>query len=363
MSLINIHEAKTHLSRLIERVEAGEEVLIGRAGKPVARLVPICATASAPRRFEAAPQTVDAQSNLPDAQNAQGDYGVLQWVGMSDIAVPVHLEQGNANARAEIQVNLADPHARGIHMSRLYLILDEVMNQPGFNPERVRYLLAQVLESHRGLSERARVKLAFELLLRRPALASANSGWRSYPVGIEASLEQDGRFELDLTVQIVYSSTCPSSAALSRQKLQQHFSASFPESLEREAAAQWLLSVNGGSVATAHAQRSLLDVRIAIKELPGFPIVPLVDALEEALQTPVQTAVKRIDEQVFAQRNGANLMFVEDALRRVRARLESLDFVQRYQANVRHMESLHAHDAVGQIFGSPPCSPLNSADS
>ena len=37
----NIHEAKTHLSRLVERVEAGEELVISRAGKPVAKLVPI----------------------------------------------------------------------------------------------------------------------------------------------------------------------------------------------------------------------------------------------------------------------------------------------------------------------------------
>ncbi len=37
---VNIHEAKTHLSRLIERVETGEEVVIARAGRPVARLVP-----------------------------------------------------------------------------------------------------------------------------------------------------------------------------------------------------------------------------------------------------------------------------------------------------------------------------------
>jgi prevent-host-death family protein len=36
----NIHEAKTHLSRLIERVETGEEIVIARAGRPVARLVP-----------------------------------------------------------------------------------------------------------------------------------------------------------------------------------------------------------------------------------------------------------------------------------------------------------------------------------
>ncbi|CAN5179064.1 type II toxin-antitoxin system prevent-host-death family antitoxin [soil metagenome] len=39
--VVNVHEAKTHLSRLLERVEAGEEIVIGRAGKPVARLVPL----------------------------------------------------------------------------------------------------------------------------------------------------------------------------------------------------------------------------------------------------------------------------------------------------------------------------------
>ena len=37
---VNMHEAKTHLSRLVERVEAGEEITLARAGRPVARLVP-----------------------------------------------------------------------------------------------------------------------------------------------------------------------------------------------------------------------------------------------------------------------------------------------------------------------------------
>ena len=39
-AIVNMHEAKTHLSRLVERVEAGEEIVIGRSGKPVAKLVP-----------------------------------------------------------------------------------------------------------------------------------------------------------------------------------------------------------------------------------------------------------------------------------------------------------------------------------
>lgn len=43
---VNVHEAKTHLSRLLQRVAAGEEIVISRAGKPVARLVPIQAPRS-----------------------------------------------------------------------------------------------------------------------------------------------------------------------------------------------------------------------------------------------------------------------------------------------------------------------------
>ncbi len=39
--MVNVHEAKTHLSRLLDRVSQGEEILIARAGKPAARLVPV----------------------------------------------------------------------------------------------------------------------------------------------------------------------------------------------------------------------------------------------------------------------------------------------------------------------------------
>jgi prevent-host-death family protein len=41
LAQFNIHEAKTYLSRIIERVEKGEEVIISRAGHPVAKLVPL----------------------------------------------------------------------------------------------------------------------------------------------------------------------------------------------------------------------------------------------------------------------------------------------------------------------------------
>jgi prevent-host-death family protein len=61
MGVINIHAAKTQLSRLLDAAAAGEEVIIARAGKPVARLVPITATRQ-PRRLG----TLAGKLHIPD---------------------------------------------------------------------------------------------------------------------------------------------------------------------------------------------------------------------------------------------------------------------------------------------------------
>jgi GTP cyclohydrolase IB len=358
MSNFNIHEAKTHFSKLIERVELGEEIFIGRAGKTVAKLVPVAPSLNAPRRAISADKIIPSKinldsANLPDAQRARGDYGVLDWVGMSDVAMPVRLAQGNATARIDIAVDLVDPNARGIHMSRLYLLVDEALSSQILTPALLKSVLTDVLLSHHDLSHRAKISLHFDLLLRRAALASGNSGWRAYPVKITALADHLGAFELRFCVQLLYSSTCPSSAALARQVLQQRFGEDFQaDTIASSDALRWLMQVEGGSAATAHAQRSTVDIEVQLQkpaEQNTWPFQVLIDAVESALQTPVQTAVKRIDEQAFAQRNGANLMFVEDALRRVRSALESLDFVGAYHAHAKHLESLHAHDASGTI--------------
>lgn len=49
MQTVNIHEAKTHLSRFVDQAAAGEEIIIARAGKPVARLAPLVSATSVPR--------------------------------------------------------------------------------------------------------------------------------------------------------------------------------------------------------------------------------------------------------------------------------------------------------------------------
>ena len=67
MSVVNIHEAKTHLSRLLEAVAAGEEVIIAKAGKPVAKLVPIEKPKRVPGRLKGLIQWSDTFFDpLPD---------------------------------------------------------------------------------------------------------------------------------------------------------------------------------------------------------------------------------------------------------------------------------------------------------
>jgi prevent-host-death family protein len=51
MDQVNVHDAKTQLSRLLARVEAGEEIVLARAGKPVAKLVPIARPERRPSGF------------------------------------------------------------------------------------------------------------------------------------------------------------------------------------------------------------------------------------------------------------------------------------------------------------------------
>lgn len=51
MQTVNIHEAKTQFSRFVDQAEAGEEIVIARAGKPVARLVALETSANKPRKL------------------------------------------------------------------------------------------------------------------------------------------------------------------------------------------------------------------------------------------------------------------------------------------------------------------------
>lgn len=294
---------------------------------------------------------------LPDvAQQPAALARPLDWVGMEGIAIPVRVPDGAGGhvqvaAQADLSVDLQRAGERGIHMSRLYLRLQQELARNEVTPAGLRHILQGSIESQAGLASRARLRLRYEALLLRGALRSDNAGWKRYPVEIEAVLEQ-GRLQLALGFSLEYSSTCPCSAALSRKANAERFAAQFAgRAVTVEAVRAWLESEQG-MAATPHAQRSQALVKVLLSaQAAELPLVELIDALEAALATPVQTAVKREDEQAFAVLNAENLMFCEDAARRVAAVLAADPRVERYEARVAHFESLHPHDAVASVSG------------
>ncbi|WP_433588940.1 GTP cyclohydrolase FolE2 [Pseudomonas koreensis] len=285
---------------------------------------------------------------LPDiAAQAARQALPLEWVGMRGIALPVLLEGQRLSAKADAGVSLDDGEARGIHMSRLYLAL-ATLEQQNLSPWVLRQVLDDFLESHDGLSSNAYLNIHSEVLLKRPALVSPMAGWKSYPVSISASLKNKV-FHVELKIEVPYSSTCPCSAALARQLIQQQFIDDFANKpLQHAEVLAWLGSSHG-IVATPHSQRSTAQLHMHLDEfIDELPLSVIINDAEAALGTAVQTAVKRADEQAFALANGQNLMFCEDAVRRLNLALRRSPGVSGFHLRVIHAESLHAHDAVAE---------------
>jgi len=287
----------------------------------------------------------------------------LDWVGMHNIALPIfldspkqsdHTQSGQSSkpsltqvsATVTAYVNLNNPEVRGIHMSRLYLLLMQYAETQSLSPASLRTFIDSLLNSHTDISDQAYVEIAFNHLIKQPALVSNNSGWKAYPVKV-ITLLKEKKVQQELRVSVPYSSTCPCSAALARQLLQEKFDSDHGhlQTISTAEVSQWLRSENG-TFATPHSQRSLAEARVKLEPSQNeFPIEGLIQLIEDTLKTPVQTAVKREDEQEFAHLNGQNLMFCEDAARRLKNAFNQQAFVD-FWIKVNHLESLHAHDAV-----------------
>jgi len=292
-----------------------------------------------------------AMPDIANSAQAQTE-GALDRVGMSNIELPLMVQTDNCpaqqvSASAELFVNLGDPQAKGIHMSRLYLQLDQLSTESELTLATLTTLLEGFIESHQDLSSEAFVKIAFDYNLRRKSLISEKRGWKAYPVVIIGRLI-NGELDIELQVDVPYSSTCPCSAALARQLIQDAFSKKYSQAatLDKDEIMAWLGSTQG-IVATPHSQRSVAQVKVKLQtSADNFPIIALIDLIEATLKTPVQAAVKREDEQEFARLNGQNLMFCEDAARQLQYALHQQTQFSDFWLRVNHYESLHAHDAV-----------------
>lgn len=291
----------------------------------------------------------------PDIANEKAEISAsLSRAGMNEIEVPVRVKLANGGlvhslGRAFAHVNLSDPHAKGIHMSRLYLELQETLATHALTVPVLGGIAERFLQSHQETSDRAYVGVGFSLALERPALSSKFKGWRYYDVEYVAAKSSHNHEALyQASVKILYSSTCPCSAALARQLIQDKFLKDFKgrSTVDIETVAQWLGQPTS-ILATPHGQRSEARVKIQFNEdqCKKFQMEALIDGVELALGTPVQAAVKREDEQEFARLNGMNLMFAEDAAKKMKTFVSEHVECVGYNVEAHHFESLHPHDA------------------
>ena len=284
--------------------------------------------------------------DLPDPQIdpvLPGARVPLKKVGIAPVDLPVRLRSRSGGddkllqAEASLYCSLDDPMAKGLNLSRLYLIMHEKIKDQ-LSLDGMEAALKELAEGQGA--KNAYCKLRFKYPMYQEALRTRKKddptkkqrGHIAYKTELEGQYK-DGEYMWFLTIDYVYSSTCPCSFELAHDARE-----------KRNAAAN------------AHSQRSILKVKVAFDRHDGniVWIEDLVDLCRANIPTEVQIVVKRRDEQAFAELNGANLLFSEDSVRIVH---ETLDrWVEGKKINdfsvvASHEESLHPWNAVAVSVG------------
>ena len=135
-------------------------------------------------------------ASLPDIthERAPQAHGRLDRVGMEGISVPARVRDACGHliqvpARCDVFVSLDDASAKGIHMSRLFLLLQQTLVKEELCPATLETLLHGLVQSHAATSRSAAVSVRFDYLVEQRALVSGNVGWKSHPVTVSATLE------------------------------------------------------------------------------------------------------------------------------------------------------------------------------
>ena len=296
--------------------------------------------------------TLKTKNNLPDItlESSPDIVRTIDKVGMTNITYPIKIKINESiqtiPANINIFINVTDPTIKGIHMSRLYTTALNHFETEEFNHLSITNCLTKIIQTHPQSSNKAYLEINYDYLLKQSSLSSNLTGYRSYPITCIAEKNQTSTtFTQSFT--ITYSSTCPCSAALSRQAIQEKFHNDHPyeETFSKEAILNWLTKEKN-ITATPHAQRSYAKITLSYNDPHTIQIENLIQKAESIIKTPVQSIVKREDEKIFAINNAKHLMFCEDAIRKLDHWLESIKELNDYSITVNHHESLHPHNAT-----------------
>lgn len=270
----------------------------------------------------------DYLASLPDLQNGpesliKGARTQIQHVGISNFRLPVSYrrrEGGEVQLETSVTGSVSlEANKKGINMSRIMRSFYKHAEK-SFSFE----VIEGVLESYLADLETydARIQMRFSYPMLKRSLRSGLEGYQYYNIALEM-LKSEAQTQRIVHLDYVYSSTCPCSLELAEHARR-----------------------GRGQIATPHSQRSVARVSVELTGDETLWFEDLIDLCSAAIPTETQVMVKREDEQAFAELNGANAIFVEDAVRLICASLEDEERIGDFRVVASHQESLHSHDAV-----------------
>lgn len=275
--------------------------------------------------------TQEYLDSMPDLQNSDFVGIPIDFVGIQDFHVPIRIREKSGDTQEVMagitgMVSLDANHA-GINMSRIirtfYKSKDDV-----FDINKLEEVLRNYQKDLKTFD--AHILMNFKYRIWQDALRSVKDdgapegGWQYYNITFDCNLDVTGEFKKVMHVDYVYSSACPCSTALSQHA-----------AYER------------GVYGIPHSQRSIARSSIEFNEL--IWIEDVIEMCNNALTTETLVFCKRQDEQAFAEKNGAQPKFVEDAIRYLAEEYNKNPMVVDYKIVCSHQESLHSHNAVAVI--------------
>jgi GTP cyclohydrolase I len=306
---------------------------------------------------------------LPDPQIdpiIPGKRVTLDKVGIAPVDLPIVVlrrdeKEQTLQSKASLYCSLDDPNAKGLNLSRLYLLMHNTIKDR-LSIDGIKGALKEMAEKQGAKS--AFCKLRFTYPWTQKALRSRqplddyekeNGLYVTLSNGEKISMKKleghiaydtvlegryiDGEYEFYLTVDYTYSSTCPCSFELAHNATELR-----------------------NAAANAHSQRSIMTTTVQFDPDHIVWIEDLIELHRQQIPTEVQVVVKRRDEQAFAELNGSNLLFSEDAVRLMYAALDEWydqGRIFNFTISTAHFESLHPWNAIAIVSKHEDCAPHN----
>lgn len=275
--------------------------------------------------------TQEYLDSMPDLQNSDFTGIPIDFVGIHNFHVPIRIKEKGGDTQ-EVMASITgtvslDANHAGINMSRIirtfYKSKDDI-----FDINKLEEVLRNYQKDLKTFD--AHILMNFKYRVWQDALRSVKDdgtpegGWQYYNITFDCNLDHNKEFKKIMWVDYVYSSACPCSTALSEHA-----------------------ALTRGVYGIPHSQRSVARIGVEFNE--DIWIEDMLDMCNRALTTETLVFCKRQDEQCFAEKNGAQPKFVEDAIRYLADELNNDERVLDYKVICSHQESLHSHDAVAVI--------------